>query len=43
MLGSKNDKPGESQNSAPAPKVVPAPAPTGGVNLSSEEEDDLPF
>lgn len=45
MLGSKNDNPSNSGQSETRPTPVaqkPTP-PTGGVNLSSEEEDDLPF
>jgi single-strand DNA-binding protein len=43
MLGSRNDG-SASQNTPTPPEVKSAsPAPTGGVNLTSDGEDDLPF
>lgn len=43
MLGSKNDgAPVQNSPSQPAPKTT-SPAPTGGVDLSDDSEDALPF
>lgn len=47
MLGSRND--GANGGGTPQPQAQQAPVaqkpapPTGGVNLSSDDEDDLPF
>ena len=42
MLGSKKDKSEEMAYQEPV-KVKPAPEPTGGTDLSSDEVNDLPF
>jgi single-strand DNA-binding protein len=43
MLGSKSDPSSQTPLASKVSVVKPAAAPTGGVDLASDDEDDLPF